>query len=315
MDINLYGHIFTQNCKFNINPNYIKSRKYIIKWLEEYKKLDIKNIDTIIKKIIESKCNLLASYICPTLDLDKLNIINKYIVWLFIYDDTIDIEEINEKDLYEIKKIINELKTITEYELNNSNFNYFAIKIYVDLIKEIKIKLGNYYYEDFKKNILKYFETCIKEIEMTYNNTYPDPKTYIYLRRNNGGIPSLLNLLEYSNNNKFKDINIEEKKIIEILSIYSNDHTSLFNDIISLNKEKNNNYIFNIVKIYKKYENLKEYEAIKKVYYIIENISREYKKLIYKINNDDIKNYYENLNYFIVGHMKWCIESNRYINN
>ncbi len=29
----------------------------------------------------------------------------------------------------------------------------------------------------------------------------------------------------------------------------------------------------------------------------------------------EIKVYYEILNYFIVGHMQWCIISSRYINN
>lgn len=93
--INLYGHVFTQNCEFKINDNIIESRDEIIKWLDEYKELNIKNIDTTIKKIIKSKCNLLDSYICPKLNIDKLNIINKYIVWLFIYDDTIDIENLS----------------------------------------------------------------------------------------------------------------------------------------------------------------------------------------------------------------------------
>lgn len=60
--INLYGHVFTQNCEFKINDNIIESRDKIIKWLDEYKELNIKNIDTTIKKIIKSKCNLLASY-------------------------------------------------------------------------------------------------------------------------------------------------------------------------------------------------------------------------------------------------------------
>jgi hypothetical protein len=165
----VYEYNFTNICDFKINKNRNESSKYIKDWLEGYRK-NIENLDIIINKIIKSKCNLLASYICPNIDFSILNLINKYIVWLFIYDDSIDIEDITFENVNNVKNIINKLELITN---NSNNYNLdinnecFAIRIYLDLIKEIRLKLEKYYYNNFVENILKYFETCKKEIEIT----------------------------------------------------------------------------------------------------------------------------------------------------
>jgi hypothetical protein len=119
----------------------------------------------------------------------------------------------------------------------------------------------------------------------------------------------LLVLIEYSNGIKFEE---KEKIFIEKISNYSNDHTSWFNDIISLKKEKNDTYIFNLIKVYKINKNINEKEAIEEVYNMIKDITKKFIDIEKDIDDDKIKVYYDSLGYFMVGHMKWCIESNRY---
>lgn len=289
--INVYGYEFTNICNFRVNDNMYESSRYIINFLNKYK---IENTNIIIKNIIKSKCNLLSSYICSDIKLEDLNLVNKYIVWLFIYDDNIDINVLDEEKITYANNIINQIEKIT---LNKYNYNCkdnietpLVLKLYIDILKEIEIRdKEGYYYKKFIKNILIYLETCKKEIIITHNKKILNIYKYINLRRNNGGIPSLLILIKLFNNIKIDKsyFTMEEIKLLEKMENISNDHTSWFNDIISLKKEKDEIFVFNLVKIYKNNNNVEEKVAIEKVYNMIEEITEEFFNIKKYISNKE----------------------------
>lgn len=276
--INVYGYEFTNICNFRVNDNMYESSRYIINFLNKYK---IENTNIIIKNIIKSKCNLLSSYICSDIKLEDLNLVNKYIVWLFIYDDNIDINVLDEEKI-----------TLNKYNYNcKDNIETpLVLKLYIDILKEIEIRdKEGYYYKKFIKNILIYLETCKKEIIITHNKKILNIYKYINLRRNNGGIPSLLILIKLFNNIKIDKsyFTMEEIKLLEKMENISNDHTSWFNDIISLKKEKDEIFVFNLVKIYKNNNNVEEKVAIEKVYNMIEEITEEFFNIKKYISNKE----------------------------
>jgi len=169
-----------------------------------------------------------------------------------------------------------------------------------------------FYINDFNFCFTNYLNACLSELELKQNQEISKIKEYMIVRRDLGAIRPCFNMIKYMVKLNSLNFTHEENILIQQLSDYATDHVIFVNDIISYNKENNNNDISNIVIIYVKKYNLTLNDALNKTCLEANKTLYNFRYIKDNINNKNIAKYAEWLEKWMMGHIEWCKITNRF---
>jgi hypothetical protein len=280
------------NFPVKINKNYHKVKKECSKWLLEYKIFNYKKTISIVNDF-----TLLTSLTHPYSNYQKLLVLSKHFIWIFVIDDVA--ENYGNNTEYIISLYKNILKIIENKNIYE-NLNVYT-KMFYDIWKSLDLSdiLRKRFFERFN-----YYVNGVIE-ESKNINSFINENTYYINRRKTSEVHVVALLIEFDINEDNEDIyKICKNETINILNMSFVDITFIINDIYSFKKEYNDNYFMNLVYIIHKENNCDINTSINKCINKLNNEIMNFEETVIKIKQENIE-YEKNIDKYIIGLKYW----------
>lgn len=224
---------------------------------------------------IDNKFSYLAALTNPKCDLDSLVVNYKFILFLYLYDTSVDLEKIDKNSILEKNRSF--LKIIKN-DIDKNTIDSPEEKVLFELCKEIK---KNHL---FKIYLLHKINANVKEI---YNrNEVINEELYIFNRNKSGAVYPCLTLSLNSIGCYMENKHILHQDVQDIFNI-SSQIICLINDIYSFEDEYKNGVNENLAIIYMENNKVYKDEALVMVFKKIQNLIYSFNKI-----RNEIPNYY-----------------------
>ncbi|KAH6682217.1 isoprenoid synthase domain-containing protein [Plectosphaerella plurivora] len=239
--------MFTTWPKLKVNPFYKDLKPYVEGKIYEME-LDQTKRDDYIKQDL----TWFIAVWFPHVDLEMLKVLTLHVLWLFIWDDRVDIGEGALADNLEIanKARANSAKIWVNLLWGYDDGDWLDVEVdRVDAVIEPLVEgLGfrGLQAVRFLDSVEEYIRSCEKEQVMRMEGEVPDYDTYIRMRLDTSAVHTLCALAEYVTGQNLP-YEWYERDIIKKIWNATNMSVILINDPISLKKELKTDCIINAV--------------------------------------------------------------------
>ncbi|RWS23355.1 terpene cyclase-like protein [Leptotrombidium deliense] len=315
--INIYPKI-NMCFKSEFNSNYDSLLKDVYEWALSQKLCKSKNY-------LYKCCADLQNLVCmcyPYGDYERILIISKFMVQIFILDDIIEKKQ-SGCDFYDsLMKHGNENKDLIELldKCNEDKETPFVVS-FADIWKQLKNFSNISWQKRFAESYIWYLKTTEWEKKNIADNRVPSLNEYLEYRHFAGGVDMFLNLIEIARDIFIPDF-VAVNMTFQRLFYIAGTHVCLVNDIHSFEKEKMIGQIHNMVNIMKHEYNICEQEAIDKATNFVNDeiekfvVSEKQLLPIYEGEvNECVLKYLDGLKTWMSGNHDWGIKCDRYIPN
>lgn len=294
------------NFPVKINNNYHKVKEECYKWLLKYNVLKREETRPVVDDF-----TLLTSLTHPYSDYDKLLVLTKHFIWIFIIDDVAEKYGNNTNNIINLYKNI--LKIIKGENIKDE-LNVYT-KMFYDIWISLNLNdiLSKRFFDRFNYYVNGVIEES-KDIDCFFNE-----KSYFINRRKTSEVHVVALLIEYDINERDEDIyKYFNNENINKLNMSFVDVTFIINDIYSFKKEYKDNYFMNLVYIVHKENNCNIETSINKCINKFKNEIIKFEEYSIEIEKSNIEykkyldKYIMGLKYWISGFIFWSKVSQRY---
>lgn len=294
------------NFPVKINNNYHKVKEECYKWLLKYNVLKSEETKPVVDDF-----TLLTSLTHPCSGYDKLLVLTKHFIWIFVIDDVAEKYGNNTNDIINLYKNI--LKIIKGEKIKDE------LNVYTKMFYDIwmSLKLNNILSKRFFERFNYYVNGVIEESKDI--NCFLNEECYFINRRKTSEVHVVALLIEYDINERNEDIyNYFNNEYINKLNMSFVDITFIINDIYSFKKEYKDNYFMNLVYIVHKENNCNIESSINKCIDKFKNEIIKFEEYSIEIEKSNIEykkyldKYIIGLKYWISGFIFWSKVSQRY---
>ncbi|KAG9763092.1 terpenoid synthase, partial [Aureobasidium melanogenum] len=229
-------------------------------------------------KITDAAFPYFASVMLPDCAYSELEVCSKWMIWIFLLDDEFDNGSLrDDADAAEVR--LNKLRATME----DDAFHHGAdemICIHLEIWRATKQKKesargGASVQSRYRDAMYGYCDGVLQHVRSSSTQEVPTPEEYLEARKLSSGCEPLYALVEYAYGLELSDEQVCEPSILK-LRVASTRMALLHNDMISWQKEKNENVPHNYINTVIKHKGLSETDALA---IMLDMVAGEHKQL------------------------------------
>ncbi|WP_022947541.1 terpene synthase family protein [Methylohalobius crimeensis] len=301
-------------CPFpeRVNPYADIAHQHTLDWVRRF---ELVVDDDAFRRLAASRFGWLAARAYPTAAEEELKLVSDWNTWLFIRDDQCDETGVGKDPA--------KLTFLHERFLNIlmgcpcSTEDGGLDKALQDLWSRMRARGSLSWQARFIHSVEEYFESSVWEAKNRSREVYPDVATYTKMRPYTGGLYTDIELIEIIERISLP-LEIRKHTAIEQLALMANNVVCWSNDVLSLQKELEQEDIHNLVIALSYEHELDLQEAVVRATEMCNEEVRKFIALEERLplfptrHAQGVRRYVEILRSWMRGNLDWGYESARY---
>lgn len=224
-----------------INPHADTVNDHTLNWV---RKFSLVPDEKSFLRLQKSKFGRLAARAYPNAPLEELKLVSDWNTWLFIRDDQCDESGLG-KDPIRLAGVHSEFLEILHGRVPEKYDSVLSHALF-DIRSRLLGKANSAWMSRFVYSVIEYFESSVWEAFNRADGRIPDTETYILMRPYTGGLYTDIELIDITEG-IYLPLHVRKNKIIQSLTLMTNNVVCWSNDIISYAKESKHYDVHNLV--------------------------------------------------------------------
>ncbi|MBE3559283.1 MAG: hypothetical protein IMW89_08665 [Ktedonobacteraceae bacterium] len=271
--------------------------------------------EAAMRRFLASRFARLTARVYPTAGLEELQLLNDWLVWLFMFDDQFD-DGLLGRQPEHIETVLNAYLAIF-INPDSATPADPAAEALLDLYRRTFPRMPAVWQERYRQHFIKYFDTYNWTVRNRALGIVPDIASYVEKRRHSGGMTIGIDLIDFAEHIELPEQLLNSPQF-EILNRTTNDVVCWSNDIISLEKERARGDVNNLVVVVQHAYGLTLQQAIDHVNALVTAQARLFEETERQLPAfapelaPKVQKYLDGLKAWMRGNLDWSGETHRY---
>ncbi|HZV48549.1 MAG TPA: hypothetical protein VFD49_02125 [Candidatus Dormibacteraeota bacterium] len=304
----------TPHCPFpsRLNPHVEAVHEHTVEWVRRFHLVEK---PAAMERFMASRYTWLAARLYPTAGLEELQLLNDWMVWLFMFDDQFD----DHPDAFSVARaehILDDFRAVV-VDPTLPLAAGLAVRALRDLCRRTYARMGSQWCRRYRRHVLQFFDTYVWTLGNSLSKTVPPLDVYIERRRHSGAMHIATDLIDLAEHLQLPEA-IRQTPPISTLTRMAIDVVCWSNDIQSLNKELALGEVNNLVLVLQRERSLSLEQTVELVHDMIASEIRAFQKLERVLPafppalRGEVERYVDGLRACMRGNIDWSAETYRY---